>query len=272
VGNAASFVALLGLDGQKRIEAQLSKELKLPFFDAASQTYPRRQDYIVLSALAGLAASAHKFAFDLRLLQSEVIGELAEPFGSAQVGSSAMPFKRNPVEAEKICSLARAVGAAPLTAWNNFANSLLERTLDDSANRRSLFPETFLALDEIVTALAKIVDGLKVNPLRIKSNLAKYGPFAAVERVLLAAVENGADRQDLHEVLRQLSMAAWQALEKGEPNPLADLVTQDERVTRWVVLADLGPLFDVEAYTGMAEPRAREIAQKVRTCILERLG
>ena len=157
------------------------------------------------------------------------------------------------------------MSAAPLTAWNNYANSLLERTLDDSANRRTLFPETFLALDEIVMTLAKIMEGLKVNPVRMKSNLEKFGPFAAVERVMLAAVKNGADRQEMHEVLRQLSMAAWQAVEKGEANPLADLVAQDERVTKWVAPADLGQLFAVEDYTGMAEPRAREMAQKIRT-------
>ena len=192
VGNAASYVALLGLDGQRRFEERLSEELQLPFFDAATQTYPRRQDYAVLSALAGLAASAHKFAFDLRLLQSEVIGELAEPFGEAQVGSSAMPFKRNPVEAEKICSLARAVSAAPLTAWNNSANSLLERTLDDSANRRTLFPETFLALDEIVTALAKIVDGLKVNPVKDKEQPRKVRPVC---RCRAGAAGGGSERR-----------------------------------------------------------------------------
>lgn len=267
VGNAASFTSLFGLDGQRRFETRLSQELKLPFFDAATQTYPRLQDYTILSALAGLAATAHKFAFDLRLLQSELVGELAEPFGEAQVGSSAMPFKRNPVEAEKICSLARAVSVAPLTAWNNYANSLLERTLDDSANRRTLFPETFLALDEIVLSLVNIMDGLKVNKVRTKNNLEKFGPFAAVERVLLAAVKNGADRQEMHEVLRQLSMAAWQALEKGEANPLEELVARDERVSKWVAPDDLRKLFKVEDYTGMAEPRAREIAEKVRVRI-----
>ena len=267
VGNGAAFTALLGMDGQRRFEARLSAELQLPFFDAATQTYTRRQDYVVLSALAGLAATAHKFAFDLRLLQSEMIGELAEPFGETQVGSSAMPFKRNPVEAEKICSLARAVSTAPLTAWNNYANSLLERTLDDSANRRTLFPETFLALDEIVIALAKIMDGLKVNKARMKSNLDKFGPFAAVERVLLAAAKNGADRQEMHEILRQLSMSAWQALEAGGANPLAELVYQDERISKWVAGDDLGQLFAVEDYTGMAELRARELAQKVRARI-----
>jgi adenylosuccinate lyase len=260
-------VALLGLDGFRRFEMLLSKELKLPFFDTATQTYSRKQDYTVLSALAGLAATAYKFAFDLRLLQSEFIGELAEPFGEAQVGSSAMPFKRNPVEAEKICSLARAVSTAPLTAWNNYSNSLLERTLDDSANRRTLFPETFLALDEIVMALTKIMDGLKVNKARIRGNLEKFGLFAAVERVLLAATKNGADRQEMHETLRQLSMAAWQALEKGESNPLAGLVMQDERITRWVKPAELSPLFAVENYTGIAESRAREMAEKIKNRI-----
>ena len=267
VGNAASYVMLYGLEGQRRFETILSQALGLPFFEVATQTYSRKQDYTVLSALAGLAATAHKFAFDLRLLQSEVIGELAEPFGDEQVGSSAMPFKRNPIEAEKICSLARAVSAAPLTAWNNYANSLLERTLDDSANRRTLFPETFLSLDEIVMALAKIIDGLKVNPVRMQRNLEKFGPFAAVERVMLAAVRKGADRQEMHETLRQLSMAAWQAVEKGEANPLAGLVMQDERVTCWVAPSDLRQLFAVEGYTGIAETRAREMAGQIHACI-----
>ncbi len=267
VGNAASFTALLGSKGQQRFEARLSEELQLPFFDAATQTNPRHQDYALLSALAGMAASAHKFAFDLRLLQSEVIGEMAEPFGDAQVGSSAMPFKRNPIEAEKICSLARAVSVAPLTAWNNFANSLLERTLDDSANRRTLFPETLLALDEIVMVLVKIVKGLKINAARVKNNLEKFGPFAAVERVLMEAVKNGADRQDTHEVLRGLSMTAWQALEKGEPNPLTMLVSRDERVIRRVAPDVLENLFKIEAYTGLAVTRSHEIAQKVHACI-----
>jgi adenylosuccinate lyase len=264
VGNAASYVMLYGLDGQRRFETLLSEALGLPFFEVATQTYPRKQDYTVLSVLAGLAATAYKIAFDLRLLQSEVIGELAEPFGEEQVGSSAMPFKRNPIESEKIDSLARAVSAAPLTAWNNYANSLLERTLDDSANRRTLLPETFLSVDEIVMTLAQIMDGLKVNPVRIQQNLEKFGPFAAVERVLMAAVKNGADRQQMHEVLRQLSMAAWQAVEKRQPNPLAGLAAHDERVTCWVAPAELSPLFAVEGYTGISEPRARELAQKIK--------
>ena len=238
--------------------------MELPFFEVTTQTYPRKQDYTVLSTLAGLAATAYKFAFDLRLLQSEVIGELAEPFGKDQVGSSAMPFKRNPIEAEKIDSLARAVSVAPLTAWNNYANSLLERTLDDSANRRTLFPESFLSVDEIVMTLTSITDGLVINQARMQENLEKFGPFAAVERVLMAAVKNGADRQKMHEVLRQLSMAAWQEIQKGHSNPLVELVINDKLIKDWVAQDELKQLFMVEGYTGIAEARSRELAKRIR--------
>ncbi len=267
VGNAASYVMLFGLEGQRRFETLISQSFGLPFFEVTTQTYSRKQDYTILNVLAGLAATAYKIAFDLRLLQSGVIGELAEPFGAEQVGSSAMPFKRNPIEAEKIDSLARAVSVAPLIAWNNYANSLLERTLDDSANRRTLFPETFLSVDEILMTLVKVMDGLELNTVMMQHNLDKFGPFAAVERVMLAAVKNGADRQEMHEVLRQLSMTAWQVIQKGQKNPLVGLVMQDERVTCWVAPADLSRLFAVEGYTGIAESRALEMAQSIYTRI-----
>lgn len=264
VGNAASYTMLYGLEGYQRFESHISQALELPFFTVSTQTYSRKQDYAVLNALAGLAATAYKFAFDLRLLQSEVIGETAEPFGKDQVGSSAMPFKRNPIEAEKIDSLARVVSVAPLTAWNNYANSLLERTLDDSANRRTLFPESFLAVDEIVMTLTSITDGLVINQARMQENLAKFGPFAAMERVLMAVVKNGADRQKMHEVLRQLSMAAWQEIQKGQTNPLVNFVTQDDRITDWVTQDEIKQLFLVEGYTGIAESRSHEMAKRIR--------
>jgi len=265
VGNSSSYVMLYGMEGYQQFETAISTALGLPFFDVTTQTYTRKQDYILLSLLAGLAATAHKFAFDLRFLQSEVIGELAEPFAEEQVGSSAMPFKRNPIEAEKIDSLARAVSTAPLTAWNNYANSLLERTLDDSANRRTLLPETFLATDEIVMTLSKIIAGLQVNRVAIQHNLEKFGPFAAVERVMMAAVKNGADLQEMHEVLRHLSMEAWQAIQNGQVNPLVELVLHDAAISRWLTQSDLRPLFTVEGYTGIAESRAREMAHKIAT-------
>jgi adenylosuccinate lyase len=265
VGNAASYVMLCNsLDEQRNFEDLISRALDIPFFDITTQTYSRKQDYTVISTLAGIAATASKFAFDLRLLQSEVIGEMAEPFQEEQVGSSAMPFKRNPIEAEKINSLARAVSVAPLTAWNNYANSLLERTLDDSANRRTLFPETFLAVDEILITLLKIIEGMRVNEVIIKRNLTIFGPFAAIERVMMAGVKNGADRQEMHQILKQKSMEAWQLIQRGEANPLFELILKEEQITRWVSKNDIKKLFEVECYTGIAESRARILAQQIR--------
>ncbi|MGB6423128.1 MAG: lyase family protein, partial [Anaerolineales bacterium] len=149
VGTGASYAELIGAENLPRFEELLSARLDLGFFRVTTQVYPRKQDYEVLCGLAGLSATLHKFAFDLRILQSPPIGELSEPFGKGQVGSSAMPFKRNPINAEKIDSLSRELAQMPRLAWDNAANSLLERTLDDSANRRTLLPETFLITDEL---------------------------------------------------------------------------------------------------------------------------
>jgi len=264
VGNAAANVDLFGEQGQLDFEKWLSEDLDLPFFQVSTQTYSRRQDFVVLSALSALAASAHKFAFDLRLLQSEMIGELAEPFGRQQVGSSAMPFKRNPVEAEKIDSLARLVGSAPLTAWENHANSLLERTLDDSANRRLIIPQSFLAVDEILTTLARIMDGLVVNPAAIERNLKKFSPFSALEKVLVEAVKRGADRQATHEALRQASMQAWEAMREGASNPLVKLLSVDQRITEFIPETELGDLFNTSSYTGNAESGALALATRIQ--------
>jgi len=263
VGTAAANVALFGEEGQAAFEESMSRALNLPFYHISTQTYSRRQDYLVLSVLAGLAASAHKFAFDLRLLQSEVIGELAEPFGSQQVGSSAMPFKRNPVEAEKICSLARLVSVAPLTAWGNHANSLLERTLDDSANRRILFPQTFLATDEILITLNKIMEGLMVHPASIKHNLDNFGPFSALERVLVEVVKHGADRQAVHESLRRVSMQAWEAIKRGEPNLLAELLKKDEEIAGWIPEGMTVDLLNNDSFVGNAAARALSLADQI---------
>lgn len=144
VGTGASYGELLGVENIDRFETLISEHLALPFYPVATQTYPRKQEYQIISALAGLGGSLYKFAFDLRILQSPPFGELSESFGKKQVGSSAMPFKRNPISAEKIDSIGRALAQMPRLAWDNAAHSLLERTLDDSANRRTMLPETFL--------------------------------------------------------------------------------------------------------------------------------
>lgn len=226
VGSAASYAELIGQSKLAQFEEKLSKELLLEFFPIATQTYTRKQDYFVISALAGLGASIHKFALDLRILQTPAIGELSEPFGKNQVGSSAMPFKRNPITAEKIDSLSRAISVMPQLAWHNAALSVLERTLDDSANRRSLLPEAFLICDEILTSTQSIVEGLVVSEEAIKRNMEAYGPFAASERVLMAIAKKGADRQEAHEKLRQHSMKAWAAMQGALPEALPEALLE----------------------------------------------
>jgi adenylosuccinate lyase len=264
VGTAAAYGDLLGLENVPEFERRLSAELDLPFYPVAAQTYPRKQDYTILSALAGLGASLYKLAFDLRVLQSPPVGELSEPFGSKQVGSSAMPFKRNPVNAEKIDSLARALSVMPQVAWGNAAHSLLERTLDDSANRRSLLPEAFLSADELLGTAIKIARGLVVREEVIGRNLAVYAPFAASERVLIAAVRAGADRQGMHERLRRHALAAWAEVQAGRPNDLIARLQGDAEITRYLPAAEIAALAEVSGYVGTAPQRACELAERIR--------
>ena len=218
-----------------------------------------------MNALAGLGASLHKFAFDLRILQSPPIGEWSEPFGAKQVGSSAMPFKRNPITAENIDSLARQVAALPRIAWDNAALSLLERTLDDSANRRVFLPEAFLLTDEIVRRAQGLVAGLQIWPGPTQRNLRAYGLFAATERGMMAAVNAGGDRQLLHEVIREHSLTAWAALQDGLPNPLAELLAIDPQITTYLPAATVMDLLDATDHVGDAAERALRIAATIQS-------
>ena len=265
VGTSASYTQLLEEAGwtARQLEARVMASLGLDAFEAATQTYPRKQDWLVMNALAGLCGSLHKFAFDLRILQSPPFGEWSEPFGAKQVGSSAMPFKRNPIAAENIDSLTRLVAALPRVAWDNAALSLLERTLDDSANRRLFLPEAFLLTDEVLVRATRLVEGMQFWPGPIARNLRDYGIFAATERVLMAAVQAGGDRQELHEVIREQSLVAWAALQDGRPNPLADLLAADPRITQWVPAAELPALLDATHHVGDAAARARNVAAAV---------
>ncbi|MEN6363527.1 MAG: adenylosuccinate lyase [Rectinema sp.] len=267
VGTAASYEDLLGAGNLERFESQMAAELGVEFFPIATQTYPRGQDYRVLSALAGLGASLHKFAFDLRVLQSPPIGELSEPFGSKQVGSSAMPFKRNPINAEKIDSLARQLSVLPQVAWQNAALSLLERTLDDSANRRSILPEAFLICDEILGTAAKIMKGLVVDRRAISRTMAAYGPFACTERVMMAAAKAGADRQECHEKLREHALAAWAELRGGKPNTLSGRIASDPFFSSRLSESALVELMSLEGYSGNAPVRAKAMAAEIRGAI-----
>jgi adenylosuccinate lyase len=267
VGTAAAYGDLIGLDRLPLFEARLSVELDLPFFPVSTQTYPRKQDYTILNALAGLGASLHKLAFDLRLLQSPTIGEISEPFGKKQVGSSAMPFKRNPINAEKIDSLARMLAVYPQVAWQNASNSLLERTLDDSANRRMILPEAFLICDELLAVTQKLVDHLVIHRESIKRNLEMYAPFACTERVMMTAVKNGADRQVMHERLRVHALAAWQAVQNNLPNPLVGEIQADSEITGWISAEEIARLADVSSYTGIAAEAARTLAKQIRDSV-----
>ncbi len=266
-GTSASFAELIGIENLTRFEASLSTRLDMPFFLVTTQVYPRKQDYQVLSALAGLGASLYKFAFDLRLLQSPPIGEWAEPFGVSQVGSSAMPFKRNPVNAEKIDSLARMLAQFPRIAWDNAAHTALERTLDDSANRRSTLPEAFLITDEILSTTTGIVLDLRVNQDAIQRTLDIYGPFAGIERVLMALVKAGVDRQEMHAILREHAMEAWIFIQKGLPNPLETRLKMDTLILQHIDEARVEELLDASLYTGDAPFRARALAQEIRSTL-----
>lgn len=268
VGTGASYAELIGVEQLSEFETRLSAHLGLPFFPVTSQTYPRKQDFQVISALAGLGGSLYKFAFDLRVLQSPSIGEVSEHFAEKQVGSSAMPFKRNPINAEKIDSLARQLAQMPRLAWDNAAHSLLERTLDDSANRRSLLPDSFLIADELLRVSQHVLSGLQINLSAMRRNLANYAPFAGTERVLMALGKAGADRQDMHERLREHALAAWQNLQLGGENRLGKLLSSDTEIKRYLQGSEIEALLDASAHVGDAPQRARSLAHTIREAIL----
>ena len=271
VGTSASYADLL--EGTKVGPLEMEKiamaRLGLDCFEITTQTYPRKQDFVLLSALAQASQSLAKMAFDIRVLQSPMFGELSEPFGSKQVGSSAMPFKRNPIACEKICSLARLVQAYPPVALENASDSLLERTLDDSANRRVIIPEAFLALDEMLESAVKVLSGLVIDYNRIARNLEDYSLFSGTERLLAELTRRGADRQEMHELIREHSMEAWSQVREGKKNPLAGLLSSDKEISRFVKPADMEKLLDASHHTGLAEQKARAMAEKIRKNIFQ---
>ncbi len=269
VGTQAAFAELLHdspLDALQ-MEAAAMAVLDLPYFPIATQTYTRQQDLRVQQVLAGIAASLHKFALDFRILQSPPFGEWAEPFGQKQVGSSAMPFKRNPINTENICSLARYVAGLPAVAWDNASQAILERSLDDSANRRLFQAEGFLATDELLRRATRLVAEMSIDEQAIARNMAIYGPFAATERVLMALVAAGASRQDGHEWIREASLQAWAVLRDGRSNPLLELLLADERIGQFLAADEVRELMKAEGHVGTAVSRARAFAQTVRDVI-----
>jgi adenylosuccinate lyase len=227
-GTQASFLELFGGDHARvrRLDELVAARLGFhSSYEVTGQTYTRKIDSQVVAALAGLAESTHKAGNDLRL--AAAWGELEEPFESEQVGSSAMPYKRNPMRAERMCGLARFVMGLAVTAGQTAATQWLERTLDDSAPRRLVLPQAFLAADAQLVLFANIAGGLVVLPGGIRRNLDAHLPFLASEKILMAGTTAGGDRQALHEALRGHSHAATAAVREGRPNDLAARLAAD---------------------------------------------
>ncbi len=227
-GTQASFLELFEGDHAKvkQLDALVTERMGFrEAFPITGQTYPRKQDSRVIHILSEIAASAHKFSSDLRLLQS--VGEIEEPFEADQVGSSAMAYKRNPMRSERIAGLSRYVITTALNAPLTEATQWFERTLDDSSNRRLLIPEAFLATDAVLRLYLNVVRGLVVNPTVIARRVAQELPFMATEALLMAGVKAGGDRQTLHERIRVHSLAAAQAVKEGRANDLMGRVAAD---------------------------------------------
>jgi len=270
-GTQASFMELFdgNFDKVQKLDTLVSQKMG---FDApiavTGQTYSRKIDYYVLSALSGLAQSASKFATDMRLLSH--LKELEEPFESNQIGSSAMPYKRNPMRCERICSLARYLIIDVLNPAQTAATQWLERTLDDSANRRVSISEAFLCADAILNVLGSVTAGIQVYPKVIERHVLEELPFMATENIMMDAVKNGGNRQELHELIRQHSVAAGNRVKRdGLPNDLIDRIAADSAfgLTKEQISANLSP----ERYTGAAE-RQTELFVEYAESVISSLG
>lgn len=271
-GTQASFLELFDGDHDRvrELDTRVAARLGFPrVFPVTGQTYTRKQDAQLLAALAGVATSAAKFATDLRLLQHE--GELLEPFESEQVGSSAMPYKRNPMRAERMTSLARFVVELAGNGWHTAAEQWLERTLDDSANRRLVIPEAFLATDAILVLATNVAAGLEVREAVIRRHVEDAMPYLATERLLMRAVKAGGDRQRLHEVIRVHSLAVSQAgAERGAANDLLARLAADPAFRALGIAARPDEL-DPTLYVGRAPQQVDHFLDEVLPAVLHRI-
>jgi adenylosuccinate lyase len=269
-GTQASFLELFGGDDGKVRELERRVTAKLGFreqFAVTGQTYPRKADSQILDVLSGIAQSAAKMAGDLRLLQHE--GELLEPFEAEQIGSSAMAYKRNPMRAERISGLARFVISLQANGAHTAAAQWLERTLDDSANRRLTLPEAFLGIDAILVLATNIAAGLEVREDVIRRNVMEKMPFMATERWLMLGVAAGGDRQALHEVIRRHSLAVSDAVAQGAPNDLLERLGADPAFSG-IPAADLRAQLDPVNYTGRATRQVGEFLEEYLRPLLAR--
>ena len=268
-GTQASFLELFDGDQEKidQIDPMIAKKLGFEAcYPVSGQTYSRKVDTRVLNVLAGIAASAHKFSNDIRLLQH--LKEVEEPFEKTQIGSSAMAYKRNPMRSERIASLSRYVMIDALNPAITSATQWFERTLDDSANKRLSIPEGFLAIDGILDLCLNVVDGLVVYPKVIEKRLMSELPFMATENIMMDAVKAGGDRQELHERIRELSMEAGRNVkEKGLDNNLLDLIAADPAFG--LNEEELKKTMDPAKYVGRAPLQVENCLKKVVDPVLE---
>ncbi len=266
-GTQASFLELFEGDHEKvrRLDRMVTEKMSFPAPIAVTgQTYTRKLDAFVLSVVSGIAASAAKFSGDIRMLQA--FGEMEEPFENEQVGSSAMAYKRNPMRAERIASLARFVNSLEGNANQTHAVQYFERTLDDSANRRLVIPEMFLATDAILLLMANIVAGLEVHVAVIETRIGAELPFMATEQLIVRAVKAGGDRQAAHETIRKHSMEAARNMKKrGDANDLLERLARDKSFG--VKLEDLEGALDPKRFVGRAPEQVDEFLRDVITPI-----
>ncbi len=271
-GTQASFLELFGGDHEKvdRLDQAVGRRMGFEqTYPVSGQTYPRKVDFAVQASLAGVAASVSKIGHDLRLLAH--LREVEEPFESEQIGSSAMPYKRNPMRAERICALTRHVIVLAQDPAFTAATQWLERTLDDSANRRVSTPDAFLALDGALVLLENVARGLIVNPEVVRRNLAEHLPFMATETILMHAVRRGGDRQELHERIRQHSMAA--AGRMKDEGAQADLLDRIARDTAFGLSSgELAELVDPMRFVGRAPEQVERFLELEVAPVLQRLG
>ncbi|MBR5717682.1 MAG: adenylosuccinate lyase [Clostridia bacterium] len=267
-GTEASFLDLFEGSEEKidEMNRMIAGEFEFDeIFDVCGQTYPRKLDSRILNALSSIAQSCYRMANDIRLLQHD--RQVEEPFEKNQIGSSAMAYKRNPMRSERICSLSRYLMADAMNAPMTASVQWLERTLDDSANRRISLPEGFLCADAILRLAMNITDGLNVNAKIIERTVREYLPFIATENLMMEAVKRGGDRQQLHEIIRKCSMEATARMKEGESCDLLERLAKEKEFG--LSLAEMEKLLEPTLYIGRCPDQVERLVEKVRPLIAE---
>ena len=266
VGTEASFLDLF--DGDNKKIDEMNKMICSDFnfkdcFDVCGQTYPRKMDSLILNCLSSIAQSAYRMASDIRLLQHD--RQIEEPFEKNQIGSSAMAYKRNPMRSERICSLSRYLITNALNAHLTASSQWLERTLDDSANRRISMPEGFLCADSILRLTQNITSNLQVNEKIINNTVKEYLPFIATENIMMEAVKKGGNRQKIHEIIRQSSLKANEKIKNGERCDLLEILANNKELN--LLESDLQKNLKPELYIGRSIEQVEKYLEKIKPII-----